>query len=286
MKTLLKQLIRWCKQTIQFIEYLLMLCIKKKAHLPKPSFQGSLAILATGPSLKSDLPLFEMEEYKNIDKMVMNFFAFDDVFFKLKPKHYCLADPMYFHHSWRDEEVFRLFNIFQNKVDWDMNIYVPVSILKEFTTFSQLKNPHLKIWGANTLAYRGYEKFRMFFYRKGHAMPTPQTVTNFAIFIGLNLGYTEIRLFGVDHTFLSSLRVNDKNQLCQEYSHYYDEGNIEYKILYRTEDNEVWKIGDYIMSVGQMFKSHDLLAEFAKYKGIQILNYTKGSMIDSYERAK
>ena len=246
-----------------------------------------IAIIATGPSLKEDVHIILDEDYKKqTDFLMLNFSAFDSLFFKLRPRHYCLADPMYFHSSWRDEEVFRFFNLLNNQVEWPMTIYVPAQNLKQFVEFSRLVNSNIKVLGVNTIIYNGFEKFRSFFYRVGLSSPPPQTVTNLAIFVGINTGYQNIDLFGVDHTFLSALMVNEKNQLCQMYSHSYDEGEVEYKVVTRTDNNKIWKVGEYIIACGNMFLSHDLLENYAKSIDCRIINNTKCSMSDSYERKK
>lgn len=165
-----------------------------------------------------------------------------------------------------------------------MTIYVPAQNLKQFVEFSRLVNSNIKVLGVNTIIYNGFEKFRSFFYRVGLSSPPPQTVTNLAIFVGINTGYQNIDLFGVDHTFLSALMVNEKNQLCQMYSHSYDEGEVEYKVVTRTDNNKIWKVGEYIIACGNMFLSHDLLENYAKSIDCRIINNTKCSMIDSYER--
>lgn len=38
----------------------------------------------------------------------------------------------------------------------------------------------------------------------------------------LNMGYSTIYLYGVDHTFLEGLKVNDKNELVHVYQHFYE----------------------------------------------------------------
>lgn len=246
---------------------------------------GRIAVIATGPSLKEDMPYIVEETYKkSTDILMLNFSAFDPMFFELRPKHYCLADPMYFRSSWRNEEVSRFFDVLNTRVDWDMTIYVQAIHRKSFLSFSKLSNPHLAVVGINTFEYKGFEGLRYWFYKKGLASPPPQTVTNMAVFVGIQKGYSEMDLFGVDHTFLSALRINEKNQLCQKYYHSYDKGEPEYKIIYRTDNNEVWRCGEYIIACGKMFISHDMLEKYAKSLGCRIVNHTKCSMIDSYER--
>ena len=290
MKSAIKKIIYCIKKLLDFVFFLILILVNGKhknvLRLSKCK-KNKIAIIATGPSLKEDVHIILDEDYKKqTDFLMLNFSAFDSLFFKLRPRHYCLADPMYFHSSWRDEEVFRFFNLLNNQVEWPMTIYVPAQNLKQFVEFSRLVNSNIKVLGVNTIIYKGFEKFRSFFYRVGLSSPPPQTVTNLAIFVGINTGYQNIDLFGVDHTFLSALMVNEKNQLCQMYSHSYDEGEVEYKVVTRTDNNKIWKVGEYIIACGNMFLSHDLLENYAKSIDCRIINNTKCSMIDSYERKK
>jgi hypothetical protein len=127
MKQAIRNTLKFSKDTVGFICFLLSLIRYRSFSNPiKKKYSGTVAVLANGPSLKEVLPrLTTDEEFKNIDFIVMNFFAFDDVFFKIKPKHYCLADPMFFKENHQINDVKRLFNILQNNVNWDLNIYIP-----------------------------------------------------------------------------------------------------------------------------------------------------------------
>jgi hypothetical protein len=242
-----------------------------------------VAVLANGPSLKEVLPKLTTKEFENIDFIAMNFFAFDDVFFQIKPKHYCLADPTFFQDSFKKEEVFKLFKIFQEKIDWDLTIYLPNKIsYNKFLLFSKLTNSYLHYIHLNAIEYRGYKSFRYFFYKTGLSMPRSQTVANMAIYVGINNGYGIINLYGVDHTFFDSLCINERNELCNKNAHFYGEAKL--KPLIRTDNYLNWKIADYLEAISYMFKSHDLLADYAKSLGVKIVNCTNISMIDSYER--
>ena len=288
MKSVIKKTVYCVKKLLDFVFFLILILAKGRyKHVLRLSKykKNRIAIIATGPSLKEDVHFILDEDYKKqTDFLMLNFSAFDSLFFKLRPQHYCLADPMFFQSSWRDEEVFRFFYLLNSQVEWDMTIYVPAQNLKQFIKFSRLDNSNIKVLGVNIVVYNGFEKFRNLFYRVGLSSPPPRTVANLAIFVGINTGYQNIDLFGVDHTFFSALMVNEKNQLCQIYSHSYDEGEVEYKVVTRTDNNKVWKVGEYITACGNMFLSHDLLENYAKSIDCRIINNTKCSMIDSYER--
>jgi hypothetical protein len=290
LKYVTKKLFVFCKDTIMFVYFLLCLVRHKSFSNPiKKKYSGAVVVLANGPSLKEIIPRLTVDaEFKDSDFIVMNFFAFDDVFFRIKPKHYCLADPIFMQSEYtaKKEQVLELFKILQERVDWDLTIYVPRYALKKHLSYSRLTNPFIKYIPLNMVNYRGYESLRFFFYKHGLALPIVQSVANMAIYVALNTGYSPINLYGVDHTFFDSLCVNDNNQLCNRSRHFYDNNHEELLKPIMRCDDIIYKISDYINDVSSIFRSHDLLSAYATFLHARILNCTKGSMIDSYERKR
>jgi hypothetical protein len=282
MKNIFVQLLN----TFRFISFLLTSILKKSyRNKLEMNCEGTLTVFANGPSLREDLKELDKSGFifSNADYLVVNFFAFDSNFMKIKPRHYCLADPMFFADSLKTKDVQKLYVLFEKYVNWEMFLYIPVNRFNDFIKYSKITNTNIKVIKLNVNSYSGYEKFRYFFYKKGLAMPTPQTVANFAIFVGLNRGYKELKLYGFDHTFFDSLQVNDKNQLCNKELHFYNK-EATLKPILKIFNGEQYKISDYLKDITNMFASHDLLNCYAEYLDVKILNCTKNSMIDSYCR--
>lgn len=279
-------MLHFIRKSLEFI-YFLILFLKYKSfknHIKK-EYSGTVAVLANGPSLKEVLPNISTdEEFKNVDFIVLNFFAFENIFFEVKPKHYCLADPMFFKATHRLDNVLKLFKILDENVDWKMSIYIPKHYIPDFKSFSKIKNKNISIVGVNNTPYYGFEKYRNFFYKKGLAIPIIGTVANLAIYVGINLGYNRLNLYGVDHTFFDSLCVNDNNEICNREAHFYSNGKSVLMPIKRNDNDEIYKMSYYISSISVMFKSHDLLQNFAKYMNVNIENQTGCSLIDSYNR--
>lgn len=270
------------------ILYMLAL-VKNKCY--KTVFESinctTLVILANGPSLKEDLPsILENKKSEQIEYFSLNFFANSEVFFELKPHYYCFADPMFFKKNHKSEEVETLFDVLREKVNWNMVVYIPFLEYGNFISYSGLgSNPFIKIEKVNNLNYKGSSKIRNLLYKKGLATPPLATVANLAIYIGLSLGYSKLLVYGVDHTFFDNLCINQDNLLCNKESHFYSkESQQMLKPIVRNDNDEPWKISDYIEGIALMFKSHDILAEYANYLGEEIINCTKNSLIDSYKR--
>lgn len=284
---MIHQFIRFIKDSLNFFVYIIILLRTDRLTNPlkKTNAGKTITLLANGPSLKKIIPqLFTAPEFQNTDFVVVNYFANESVFWELKPQHYCLADPMFFKKSHREKDALELYSKL-NEVNWNINLYIPENLKKNFRQFSQLKNPYVQVIGINTVAYQGFEVFRNYFYKMGLAMPILYTVAHLGIYIGINSGYSRIRLYGVEHSFLESLCVNEKNQLCNRDRHFYDEGEINLKPIIKNDSmDEIWKIADYLIAISNMFKGHEQLEAYAKFSFVKILNCTKGSYIDSYER--
>jgi hypothetical protein len=276
-----------------FIYFLLNLLRYRSFSNPiKEKYSGTVAVLANGPSLKEIVSRLTTDnKFKNIDFIVMNFFAFDDVFFKIRPKHYCFSDRMFFcdsprsHKMNKTSDIKKIFHILQYKVDWELAIYIPKSMYRDFLDFSGITNKKISIVGINCVNYDGYDFLRNFFYKKGLAMPIPLSVVIPAIFVCLNIGYSKIKLYGVDHTFFGSLFVNQQNELCNKIEHFYEkEMIIEFEPVIEYWHGGIEKMTQFLKAKTLLFESHDLLFKYCKYLNKEIINCTSCSLIDSYPR--
>lgn len=270
--------------SLRFVSFCLHVLMRRQLKNPiHKDKSGTLGILGNGPSLNDIVPL--LKGNMDQDYVAMNFFAFDEIFFTLKPKYYCLADPAFTKQSHLEKKAKQLFSIL-SIVDWNINLYVPKSLYSAFLKFSQLQNNNIRIYYVNDTNYSGYQKFRNFFYKKGMAIPPIQTVAIMAIYIGIQKGYNIINLYGLDHDNIKTLSVNSQNQLCCIDTHFYkDKDETALKPILDYEGKAL-KISDFLEAIVNMFKSHDLLADYSKYMNVKIINFAPNSMIDSYERHK
>lgn len=244
--------------------------------------KGKAIVLCNGPSLKNNLPELPTGE----DYMVVNYFGLDENFLRLKPKYYCLADGMFFlpyEGNKYKERIDALRDLFNNPhvVNWDLTIFVPSNQKKRFDYRFNLTNPKIKVTPVNTIDVQT-DKIRHNYYIKQWACPSPQTVANLAIFVLINLGYQQIDLYGVDHTFIEGLCVDDNNVVCHMFRHYY---NDEMKLV-PAEDcfGNRPTLSSELSTLVTIFRSHEKLEAYSKAVGCTIVNMTKGSMIDSYKR--
>lgn len=258
-------------------------------------FEGEKAyVLVNGPSLKKTLQSYDNgNQIITNDAFVVNLFALDRHFKSIRPKHYCLSDPMFYQDfPPKKDDIRRMYDVLQEEVDWDMYLYLCFYTDKEYNRlkyYSGISNPHIKIVLMNRKVCDNlHPKIRNRLYASGYFMPEDGTIANTAIYLALIEGYKEIELYGADHTMFLELSVNEKNELCSYDSHFYDNDKPQLKVLRNCNSIEcsVFRVHDFLFAVSVMFRSHDLLRALADYLGVRILNCTKGSMIDSYERKK
>lgn len=276
MRVIIK-LVKFLKKTANFVEwlYLFILYADKRNHIAMEESVGLMTILANGPSLKTDI---ETIDFSNGDFLVVNDFYRTPFFLKIKPKYYVVTDPLFFVQF--DGNV-----PFLKDVNWDMKLFVPCRIFK---ATQKLRNRYrfITIIPYNNIPYNGFERFRYRLYEKGYAMPKTQNVLAASIFVALNMGFKEIRLYGVDHSWTESIRVNEKNQVCVVDSHFYDEKEEKLIPWYKGigEESGVNKMHEILRALALMFESYHYLERYAQYKGAHIVNYTSKSYIDAFER--
>lgn len=274
------------RRTAMFLLFQLR-CVKnhvRRYALPAGKKNGdTLYIMGNGPSLKTDLPgIIDACRQPGNRALAVNFCATTEEFFQAKPALYCLLDGLFFTHSHSEEKVRAMYDLMNKKVDWDMELVLPSSFAKQIREFVKFDNPHIRVTLVNTLTYTGPEELAHRYYRKGYAMPAAQNIVIMAIMVGLNRGYSKIRLYGVDHTFLDGIGVDDDNHVVFRDTHFY---GSQQRVLV-DKDGNPYHLSIYLGLLSKTFDSHLKLMDYAQERGIEILNCTKGSMIDAYPRLK
>lgn len=260
----------------------------KDSHLGEKAY-----ILANGPSLKKTLEDYDAGIIPiDSNTFMVNHGALDEKhFMAIRPKHYCFDDPIFYRdYTPKLEATKKLYSIFQNKVDWEMNIYICFTKEEEFKAlvdYSKITNPHIHFIKINKKFCAELKSLRCKLWDTGYFMPDTGTIANTAIYVALLEGYKEIELFGVDHSQFLDLAVNDHNQLCSVDRHFYDVNN-EPKLkpfIDTSGDEEIpFRVSKFFAFLYAQFYSHELLREFADYKGAKVLNCTPHSYTDAYER--
>lgn len=245
---------------------------------------GTLAVLGNGPSLAEELPGL-LRDGTRRDFMAVNYFALDDRFAALRPAYYVLSDPMFFRDSPCRERVAELYRALTARVTWPMTLYVQYYNPEHFDYRSALPNPNIRIVPFHTQMYRGFRSLEFRLFRRGLGSANFGTVVQVGEYIALLLGYRTVELYGVDHTLLDGLTVDSENRLCRRDSHYYDVAPVAPKPIFQKVPHEPYTMSVYLAEVAELFRGHEVLRDYAAWLGARIVNRTRSSMIDAYERA-
>lgn len=238
----------------------------------------SVIVLGNGPSLKNDVDKIKKraEETGSLLYAVNNC-AMTDMFQIMRPQLYCFIDHLYFEEQPNDYN--RIYDCMNERVQWDMQLFIPVDKFKFVS--SRINNTNITIIPVATLPFDGFEKCKYPAYKRGVAVPLFVNVVNLAIYTSLNRGVKKIFLYGVDHTFLRLLSVDDQNNLVLRDEHFY---GSEVSYFPPKPDGTRWTVSSFVYDKYLTFKEHDNIRGYADYLGAEIINCTECSSIDSYVR--
>ena len=286
-----EKLIAFIRNTFDTALYFAVMAVKEnfRNYIRRAGPTGDpsrgMVILGNGPSLSDDLPrLIARREYEAKDFMAVNFFAEDDRFEEVRPGYYVLSDPMFFRDSECRDRVAALYRTLDSKVTWPMTLYVQFYNPEKFDYRAALPNPRIRIVRFHTQVYRGFGSVGFWLFRHGLGSANFGTVVQVGEYVALLLGYRQIELYGVDHTLLDGLCVDDANRLCRADRHYYAAGPRAPQPIYMKVPHVPYTMSVYLAEVAELFRGHEVLRDYAASLGARIVNRTRGSMIDAYER--
>ena len=259
-----------------------------RAGVEQMSAERRLAILGNGPSLKQQLPrLIAERAWEKMDMLAVNFFALSEEYSVVRPKFYILSDPQFFRKAGHNTRIEQLYNALAEQTTWPMTLYVQYYNPEKFDYAAAVgHNPNIRIVPFHSIVYHGLRSLEFWCYRRGLGSGNFGTVVQNGEFIGILLGYKTIELYGVDHTLLDGLMVDDNNRLCRIKSHYYDSAPPAPEPIYYNATNppRPYTMHSYLAETAELFRGHEVLRDYADEMGVRIINRTEGSMIDSYER--
>lgn len=244
-----------------------------------------MAILGNGPALGHELPhLLASGALRERNVMAVNYFALDERFEAVRPAYYVLSDPMFFRDSPQRERVAELYRTLNARVAWPMHLYVQYYNPERFDYRAALPNPNIRIIPFHTQVYRGFPALNLRLFRRGLGSANYGTVVQVCEYIALLLGYRTVELYGVDHTLLDGLTVDEANRLCRIDRHYYDTAPADAQPIFQKVPPRPYTMASYLAEVADLFHGHEVLRDYAAWLGARIVNRTRGSMIDAYER--
>jgi hypothetical protein len=248
--------------------------------------KSKLLILGNGPSLFETLDKHITEKLDNYDILCVNGFALTDKYTTIKPTIYIMVDPSYFSKT-KIERVelskIEIFNAIFHKTQWELNIFLPHAAMKSNAIEILRKNRNIKIvYFFNNSVFGGHEFMNRIYYNLGIANPFYQNVLISAIFLGIKSGFKDIRLIGADHSWLEGYKIGFDNKLYLIDNHF-DNHAIEPILLTKLDGSNI-KLHEELFWLHRCFAVYQQLDNYAKTKRINIMNCTKNSWIDAFQR--
>lgn len=245
-----------------------------------------LVILGNGPSLREQLddPDFFSKLCESIT-LCVNFAANAPEFFRLRPRYYVLADPHFFAEvlasDFRNDNIRQLIDNLR-KVDWSMELFVALNRKQASALAKAIGNENIAVTPFPAVGIEGWRWLEKFAMTTKRGMPKPRNVLIPSIMLGIWLGYSEIYLLGADHSWLSTVSVDNFNRVVSIQPHFYKDSSQELK-----RQNAVYSgvsLPELLNSFLIAFKGYHQLQRFAAGKNISIYNATPGSYIDAFPR--
>lgn len=257
-------------------------CIKiammsRPTKAPQKAQGGQIIILANGPSLRATLSE-HADLLRSYPTLAVNFFANAPEYRQIRPQYYVLADP----HFFRAQGLENVDALWRNlsSADWPMTLCIPVGRLAE--SRRRLGNTSLRLATFNFVGAEGFPWFERLTYSHGLAMPRPRNVLVPAIMTAIQAGFREIYLTGADHSWLETIRVNERNEVVSVQPHFYTDSKAERERS--VSEYRGYRLHDILLSFYTAFSSYHRLQRFAISRGIHIFNATPGTYIDAFPR--
>jgi len=244
-----------------------------------------IVVLANGPSIKE---LKFTDTFKDkYDFLSVNFSTSSTFFEQIKPQYHIINAP----ELWKEnvseyykEIRLELFNQLKEKVTWPLILFIPFQSKKrKFWQEIIIKNSNIKIVFYNPTPVEGLSFINHFLYKINLGMPRPHNIVIPSLIILTNIGYKNIYLLGVDHSWLNEIFVDEKNEtfVCQK--HFYDYDKAKHEPM--TKDGTgAKKLHEVLYKFYNTFKGYFEIDLYAKRRKTFIYNSTKRSYIDAFDR--
>lgn len=256
-------------------------------------------ILGNGPSLDSQLDEVRLMR-RDKALLCVNDFPLSLLFDELKPEYYTFVDPYYWFliDGRIPARTENLLNVIGHKVKWPIQIILPCEMKDIILSNSGIHgNKLISVSYFNSVPIAGFSFIRYKMYDWYLGLPVPQNVLVAAIYLMLVASYKKIFIFGADHSWHEDILVTKENVLCVKEPHFkyqIDEKSISereefYDPIYKFsfgEDGkqEIFKVHDLFAAWSRTFDSYWTLKEYANYLNSKVINLSKKSYIDAFDR--
>ena len=265
-----------------------ILLLSKTTKKPPKAVHNELVILGNGPSLK-DFLTYHRKFLQNKSRLAVNHFADSDAFVEVQPDYYLINVPEFWTNNVDDDVRQRRNNLVKNLIDkttWQMTLLLGIGAKKSPEWQSILeKNKHIKIFYLNPTPVAGFTRFKHFCYRKQWGMPRPHNVLIPSLIMSINMQFDKIYITGADHNWMKELFVADDNTVYLTQKHFYDLQTAKPGVMKKIGKGKR-KMHEILIKFVHSFAGYFDINDYAKKRGVKIINITPNSFIDAFERMK
>lgn len=290
---LYKQIVIFGSNFVNTLISLFKIIIRSKKPASSIVIENSnCLVLGNGPSLKHTLEN-DFNKLQSYEIICVNLFGQSLYFEKIRPRFYSLVDPIWFNYSTDTDPSHENHDRFQlliaptiekfKTISWNITFLLPMHVhAKESYLVTKVlsKNPNISIIYYNYIVIEGFNWFKNIIFDKKLGSPQCQNVLATSLMQAINLGYKNIFLLGSDHSWHEDLRISDNNKLVTIDGHFYtSSSNPKY-----INDLKKTKTSDFFLSLHKVFRSYEVIKEYADYKNVKVYNASSKSYIDAFER--
>jgi hypothetical protein len=277
------------ENSLQSLVSVMKVILLSKFGLSKFSNQKpNASILGNGPSLNQALA-DNLGFLKETDMYCVNLFALSTVFASLKPENYVLLDPAFFMFNEQNDsrqDIKKTFDAIIQQTDWSMRLFVPARSRNSYIVKKiKQESPNIQICFFNYTIVRGFPALRNWFFEHNFGMPQCQNILAASLYVALLQDYKNIYLFGADHSWHEEIRITDQNEFEMRQVHFYDNAtHVKHEKVIDVRNNSRPKLHAQFLSLHKVFYAYEILGAFAKFRKINVLNASKKTYIDAFER--
>lgn len=262
------------KETVYFGGWFLHFIMHRKTKR-YDNRNEKIILVGNGLSAKNFLLKNKCTDYKYC---CVNYFALDEELFRsIKPGYYCIIDPMFFKKEYFMKEKKAADVLKQlGKVNWNMKIIC----------YSGCKLPLNNQWIEYHYINENYfggsvNHIKMHLFDCNMANCGFQNVIVAALFYFVMSNAKSIILTGVENNWHNELIVDENNNVLRNDTHFYGK-----QLLNLTEKGEIKKgeIYKYFQFYYLTLYEYSIISEYAKRKGISVINSCRDSFIDVFEK--
>ena len=269
------------------IRILLHSKIKPGAAALKIKEKESCYILGNGPALVKDIE-GKTDFLTRRTLFVVNFFAKSDLYTKFCPKYYVVADPIFYHDETSLKSktaVMELLSVISQKTTWPLILFVPSQALEKTRVYFK-DNENIRVVDYNIQPVKkGFSWFIRWVHDKQLATFGAMNVVNVALYLAVFLGFEEINLLGINHSWHLNFIVGSDNLVYQRDYHFDDKKEPELMLVPTDPDRkEPYRLHELLECSAIAFRNYFFIKDYAESKNVKIYNCCSASFVDAFER--